>query len=160
MRTAVGIVDWYERATSAVATESALAEELAGLLRRVERGGAKAIVAGHTRRHAWRAEQWAAVVPQLHDRRPGKAGRLVDALDPAEIPSDRLGGWYSARLPALLSSYEAWAGDVRGFADGPIGRVLAIVVEDVAAERSEAAVLLAEHPGVEKRPSPTPFRGA
>jgi hypothetical protein len=125
-RPQVGIVEWARRARSAELTCRAIADAL----------GHAAIVAGdptarialldRARRHGWCAEQWASVVPVLHD---------VDLTAVATIDtpalraaSDDPGLAIDAEVSAV---WEGWANGAGSVADAPFVFVIERTVREL-----------------------------
>jgi hypothetical protein len=130
-RTRVGIVEWARRARGAHDVELEVADALAGVVVRSAEIGARLSLVRRARRHAWCAEQWAAVVPVLHDAAPDGVAVLDDPVIRGAIAQLRDAPEAHRALEAearvtdgLVSVWERWAEEAAAIADAPYAGAL------------------------------------
>ncbi len=115
-RTRVGIVEWARRIAAAAAAELALADELGARASEVVDVPERLALVRAAREHGRRADLWKTLLPVLHDV----------AVDPVPgLAADRSEPPLAARLEG---AYRAWATETTPVAEGPIARVLAVVL--------------------------------
>jgi hypothetical protein len=102
---------------------------------------AKVMLASHSREHAWHAELWAEQLPTAGEMEPEgltmPANPGVAALFEAMSQSSdehlllgRLAGAYRVLLPRMIAAYSAHLGMASAVADGPVVRVLRLILRD------------------------------
>ncbi|MET0627504.1 MAG: hypothetical protein ABW033_03495 [Acidimicrobiia bacterium] len=114
VRPQVGIVEWARRARSAELTSRAIADALGQAAMAADDPTARVALLDRARRHGWCAEQWAAVVPVLHDV---DLSAVTTIDDPAlRAPFDAPGLANDADVSAI---WEGWANEAGSVADAP-----------------------------------------
>jgi hypothetical protein len=121
--------------------ESRLFEELGGWAVSVPELEVKPTLAAHAREHAWHAELWREQLPTATGltpeglTRPDNEG--VDAFFTALAEPDgpgqtveRLVGAYRVLLPRMIATYRAHLDVASGVSEGPVIRVLRLVLHD------------------------------
>jgi hypothetical protein len=112
----VGIVEWARRVAAAIDAELALADALGA---EVAAGGdvpARLALVRAAREHGHHAELWKTVLPILHDVKQERVAGV--AANGSAVP-------VTTRLD---DAYRAWAAETTPVAEGPIARVLALVL--------------------------------
>ncbi len=131
-RTRVGIIEWAHRARGALAVEMAAADVLGRTVATTDDVEVRLTLVGRARRHAWRGDQWRAVVPVLHDVDLDGVG-ATDVLDVSvRAALDELRGAPDASAvvqadasvtAALAASYQRWLDEATAIADAPYALV-------------------------------------
>ena len=123
---------------------------------------AKMLLAADSLHAAWRASQWEARLPVVHDLdsvvvAPTATAAAVAAEVAAAPVALRVAGIYAALLPALAEAYAAHAAVTSASADLPISRVLVRVRADLGADLAGAEVLV-QGAGAEGLPAAAQWR--
>lgn len=106
------------------------------------------LLATQSRHHGWRAAQWEALVPALHDLDPSELEApaadvaLLDGLTAEEHRTVRLAGLTRVVLPEVLRRYDAHGASATEVADAPVARMLRLVVLDARSDQQAAEQLL------------------
>jgi hypothetical protein len=134
----LGHATWIERR---------LFEVLGGYVQTVPEPSVKLALARHSRHHAWHAELLEPLRPDTRDHRLEVRGPLdaawrtrvnrMLAASTTAVLLDRL----LETLVGTIALYEQYLGATRAVRDGPIRRVLGLVVEGERAELGEFEVL-------------------
>ncbi|HSH59852.1 MAG TPA: hypothetical protein VK988_09485 [Acidimicrobiales bacterium] len=101
----------------------------------------KPILAAHAREHAWHAELWRDQLPTAGGMTPAtltsSPNEGIDAFFAAlvaphgpERTIERLVGAYRVLVPRMIAAYSAHLGVASGVSDGPVIRVLRLVLRD------------------------------
>jgi hypothetical protein len=124
----VGLVEWSRRARGARATELRIAHAYGAAIAGAPTGRDKIALARAARRHGWHAELWAGVVPVLHDVDAALAG--VDTIDGvADVTQgDDPQAAADRTVHDLTERYRAWLASAASVSDGPMIRVLRLVL--------------------------------
>jgi hypothetical protein len=120
------------------ALERRLFEVLGGWVPSVPEAEAKLLLRSHSFQHAWHAELWDGTAPRAGGARPqagvgAAAAELVTVLE--SVPetastADRLGVAYGDVLPRLVGAYRDTGLTAAPASDGPLVRVLSLVLAD------------------------------
>ncbi len=101
----------------------------------------KPMLTAHAREHAWHAELWREQLPTAAEITPEgltrSANEGIDAFfaalvepDGPERTSERLVGAYRVLLPRMIAAYSAHLAVASSVCDGPVIRVLRLVLRD------------------------------
>jgi len=142
--------------------ESRLFEELGAWAVSVPELEVKAVLAAHAREHAWHAELWREQLPTAGGMTPegltGPANDAVDAFFTAlagpvgpEATIERLAGVYRVLLPRLIATYSAHLGLASAVCDGPVIRVLRLVMGDEREAWSDGEAVIQSLLGTEQQ---------
>lgn len=132
VRTQVGIVEWARRARSAELTGRALADVLGRAVQTADEPGVRNALLDRARRHGWCADQWASVIPVLHDVDLTTAA-VIDApalrvvLDDPSVVADghaAVAG-EAVATTALSAVWAGWADEAGSVADAPFASAIA-----------------------------------
>jgi hypothetical protein len=140
MLTRVGIVEWARRAEGVRAVEMILADALGRHVAGAAAHDDKRALVGRARAHAWRAEQWASVIPVLHDVTHDSLDSAA-ALDDHAVTDALVSVGSAADAPsaldaddvatrALRATWQQWMTEATSLADAPYVRVLTRVLHD------------------------------
>lgn len=121
--------------------ESRLFEVLGAWALSVPELEVKPVLAAHAREHAWHAELWLDQLPTVEGMTPESltrpANEGIDAFFGALTEPDgpgrtieRLVGAYRVLLPRMIAAYSAHLGMAAPVCDGPVIRVLRLVLRD------------------------------
>jgi hypothetical protein len=134
----VGIVQWARRSRGACEWELAAADALGRQVASTSDITVRLALVGRARRHGWRASQWEAVVPVLHDvdaaadsddAVAAALARLAAAPDgDAALAAD------GELAVAAVTAWRRWAADAGPVADAPYRRAAERCLADVAAQ--------------------------
>ena len=127
--------------------ERRLFEVLGGWVPTVAEPEAKILLRAHSFQHAWHAELWDGIAPRTGPRGgvDGPGAELVAMLkDRASARStvDRLAGAYTVVLPPLVGTYRRMRDASTPASDGPLVRVLDLIVTDEEAALAAGQLLL------------------
>ncbi len=123
------------RARHFCALERRLFEVLGGWVPSVAEPDVKVLLRTHSFQHAWHASLWAGLLPVGEDDegsaalRPEVAALLERVAEPSGTV-ERLAGAYRVLLPHLLTTYEGIRQTLQEACDGPVRRVLTLVLAD------------------------------
>ncbi|MCC6433391.1 MAG: hypothetical protein IT196_00020 [Acidimicrobiales bacterium] len=122
-------------------------EILGGWVRDTEEPAIKAMLAVHSRHHAWRAERWSEILPRAYVAPleqlvsdPADAA-VFDALEAVEGSGQRLAAHYHLVYRELVSAYEASPDLMSPTTDAPALRAIRIIVGDALHDLAEAEVV-------------------
>ncbi|MEZ5231256.1 MAG: hypothetical protein R2749_00855 [Acidimicrobiales bacterium] len=113
----------------------------------------KAMLAEHSRHHAWRADRWAEVLPRTY---VGSMDELVappadadvfEALAGIEGSAQRLTAHYHVLYPELVSAYRASPDLMSPVSDAPALRAIRIIVGDATHDLAGAELVSPRPPG-------------
>lgn len=121
--------------------ESSLFEVLGSWVVSVPEPEVKPILAAHAHEHAWHAELWREQLPTAAGMTPEglttPANEGADAFFTALVEPDSAGqtiekmvGAYRVLLPRMIAAYSAHLDGASGVCDGPVIRVLGLVLRD------------------------------
>ena len=133
--------------------ELQLFELLGGWVSTVAEPEVKLRVGPHSFHHAWHAELWRGLLPELaHLDREGlvrppneELVQFVEALAVPEGPgstADRLVGVYRVLIPHKIAAYSLHLEQASSITDGPIIRALRLVLRDELEDRREGELLI------------------
>ena len=127
-----------QRARHFHALEGRLFELVGGWVPSVPEPEAKILLRSHSFQHAWHAELWSRLLPLGVDEdphggrlRPGVVG-VLEAASALEGTVERFSGLYAVLLPELIRTYEGVRARSADASDGPVQRVLTLVVTDLS----------------------------
>lgn len=122
-------------------------EVLGGWVRDEDDPAVKAMLATHSRHHAWRADRWFEVLPLAYVAAVGElvappADAVVfELLAAIEGSGQRLAAHYHLVYRKLVSAYEASPDLMSSVSDGPALRAIRIIVGDALHDLAEADVV-------------------
>jgi hypothetical protein len=127
--------------------ERRLFEVLGGWVPTVPEPEAKVLLRSHSFQHAWHAELWDGLAPRTGAAAGvgAPAAELVSVLEGVagtESTADRLGGVYRVVLPRLVGAYRAVRDGAAPASDGPLVRVLGLILADEEHAAAAGQVLL------------------
>jgi len=130
-RPQIGIVEWARRARSAELTSRAIADALGHAAIAADDPTARVALLDRARRHGWCAEQWASVVPVLHDVD-------LDAVATIDVPALRAASEDSglASDADVAAVWEGWANEAGSVADAPFAFVIERALRELRPEGS------------------------
>lgn len=136
----VGIVEWARRARAACAWELAAADALGRHVVTTRELALRLELVGRARRHAWRAAQWEAVVPVLHDvvvdaradLDPTVGGALT-ALRDADDAGLALAA-DDALVRSAVTTWQRWSAGGGPVADAPYRRAAEVSIRDAGVQ--------------------------
>jgi hypothetical protein len=133
----VGIVEWARRARGACAWELAAADALGHRVATTVDIRVRLELLGRARRHGWRASQWEAVMPVLHDvaavaERDVVIAAALDGLAVASGGSAALAA-DDELVAAAVATWRRWVEDAGVVADAPYVRAARRCLDDAAA---------------------------
>jgi hypothetical protein len=116
-------------------------------------GEVAALFAARSMHHGWRASLLEEQVPVLHDLDPAELAppdafvHLLDAVAASADDRERLVALAHVVGPHLAARHQALLGDATPVADGPMARVLRLVVVDEQDDQRAAELLLSSRFG-------------
>jgi hypothetical protein len=120
---------------SFAALERRLFEVLGGWVPIVPEAEAKLLLRSHSFQHAWHAELWDGIAPRVGRQAgvDGPAAELVPVLE--RVPdiastADRMRAVYGDVLPRLVGAYRDMRDTTAPASDGPLVRVLTLILRD------------------------------
>ncbi len=133
----IGIVEWARRARGASEWELAAADALGRHVGSTSDITVRLELVGRARRHGWRASQWEAVVPVLHDVDASAGGdaSVTVALERLAAASDGTQALAAddAIVAAAVAVLRRWTAGAGPVADAPYLRVVERCLHDVGA---------------------------